>query len=158
MTELRTYAVISKEDFLQKYRDNGGYDAVPATVYNDWALMAEFDLENCDSEVGGWSPDYSTGQTDLLYGIQTIGDFTFCGYIVGGDWETPIFALAYWDGEHYRGYVPIEGNCLLKQPDGRYIAHGNVDDIDDLPAGADFRDHAKMRDEIMRVFNLKETV
>jgi len=157
---MRTYAKISKKDFLQNKRGRGGYDAVPATVFNDWSLQAEFDLENCESEVGGQSPDYGKGQTDLLYGVHTIGDFTFCGFLAGGDWELPVFAIAYWDGEHYRGFVPMDGNCFkIKLEDGgKPVAYGNEEEDEDIPKGTDFRDHAKLRAEIVREFGLKETV
>lgn len=44
-------------------------------------------------------------------GYHSIGNFHFLGCAAaGGDWETPVFFIVYWDGKNIRGYIPSEGN------------------------------------------------
>lgn len=40
-----------------------------------------------------------------------IGNLHFNEYIMGGDWETPVFFIVYWDGKEFRAYIPKDGNA-----------------------------------------------
>lgn len=46
----------------------------------------------------------------------------------GGDWETPVLFFIYWDGKHYRGYVPLKGNAINTRTKA---AFGNNDESDE---------------------------
>ena len=45
----------------------------------------------------------------------------------GGDWESPICFIIYWDGKSLRGYVPTKGNVFNKKTKAAY---GNEYDFD----------------------------
>lgn len=48
-----------------------------------------------------------------MLGLQTINnDYTFFGFEIGGDWEYPLFAIIYYDGEKIRAYIPNCGNVV----------------------------------------------
>ena len=70
----------------------------------------EFDAENvttnADDSWGIWKR-----KNEALLGYQTLDNgMTFFGIASGGDWETPIFYIIYFDGKKLRGYIPTEGN------------------------------------------------
>ena len=74
-------------------------------VENDWSKIA-FDLENCYI-------DPADKQDHWELGFQTLNTgFTYLGVIAGGDWEHPVYAIIYHDGNTFRGYVPTKGNCF----------------------------------------------
>jgi hypothetical protein len=67
-------------------------------------IKVAFDLENVA---------YGAGEIDStgLVGYHILPNgMAFRGYTAGGDWEHPVFFLAYWDGKRLRGYVPTDGN------------------------------------------------
>lgn len=35
-----------------------------------------------------------------------------CWFLVGGDWEYPVFMMLYWDGKDFRCYIPTYGNTF----------------------------------------------
>ena len=98
------------------------YDSkVSEKIRDDWSKI-NFDLENL-----------MTAPRDLpdhpLIGVQTLDNgFTFVGCHCGGDWELPVFAIVYWDGKTFRGYVPEDGNTF--NPKTR-TAYGSEDDDED---------------------------
>lgn len=67
----------------------------------------QFDFENYafdESDIGGF-----TG----MLGFKTLDNgFSFLGGAAGGDWESPVYFIVYWDGKKLRGYVPEEGNTF----------------------------------------------
>jgi hypothetical protein len=83
-------------------------------VHADWSKV-QFDLENYEVE------GFELTDTGVPYVMMTCG----------GDWEVPIACVIYWDGKHYRGYVPVEGNCYNVKAKA---AFGNADEDDDQRA------------------------
>ena len=65
--------------------------------------------------------------------MEAIGDIQITNGIpyiqgcVGGDWESAIFFVLYWDGKDIRGYIPTKGNSFDRF---RKIALGNDDEKD----------------------------
>lgn len=55
-------------------------------------------------------------------------DLQFLVFKAGGDWETPVYMILYWDGREIRGYIPEEGNTFKAST---RMAYGNDDDDDD---------------------------
>lgn len=69
----------------------------------------EFDMENYGDDYGGYI-NCPTGKKSLS-GYHTLDNgFTFYGCMAGGDWESPILFIVYWDGKMLRGYIPSKGN------------------------------------------------
>lgn len=98
-------------------------------------LKVKFDFENF--EMCGNSPILGKGQLassqiHLWLGYHTLPNgLTFLGCYAGGDWETPVSFIIYWDGKKLRGYVPLEGNpwnTTTKE------AYGNDEDADGINA------------------------
>lgn len=48
-----------------------------------------------------------------IVGLQTIGPLCFLGVTAGGDWETPVFSIFYFDeNKDLRAYIPKKGNIF----------------------------------------------
>ena len=72
-------------------------------------LKVEFDFENFDCD------------DDDLLGYHTLDNgLTFLGCSAGGDWETPVFFIIYFDGKKLRAYVPKKGNTWNKKTKQAY--------------------------------------
>ena len=89
----------------------------------------EVSFENFGSldEDGTFSPDGDNFQ--LLPNFVPVLCVMF-----GGDWETPLGAVIYWDGHDVRGYVPEEGNVFnqsQKSAYGNNVDHFDFEDEDD---------------------------
>jgi hypothetical protein len=49
--------------------------------------------------------------SNKFLGLQTLDNgLTFLGVVAGGDWETPLGFIIYWDGKKLRAYIPKDGN------------------------------------------------
>jgi len=92
---------------------------IPEVLGKD--LKVEFDLENFEDRHGERAPD------DLLGYHATPHGLTFWGFLAGGDWEMPVFAICYFDGKKLRGYVPTGGNPWNRKTKQAY---GNAEDED----------------------------
>jgi hypothetical protein len=61
----------------------------------------DFDFENA----------YVSDEDYDFCGFHTLPNgMPYLGVVAGGDWETPVFFIIYWDGKKLRGYIPKEGN------------------------------------------------
>lgn len=68
------------------------------------------DMENmtCDSD-----SEYGKSVAgENLLNLQDNGKFAFFGFQLGGDWEYPVYAMVYYDGERLRVYYPTCGNPI----------------------------------------------
>lgn len=115
----RHFVKISISELLQKvslYNKDERLTHLTLTVEKDLQKV-EFDCENVCSDA------------DELGGYHTLPNgMSYLGVFAGGDWETAVFFIIYWDGKQLRGYVPTNGNCFnttTKQ------AYGN-DEVADL--------------------------
>jgi hypothetical protein len=82
----------------------------------------EFSTENFESTETSW--DTFKG----LLGFRTLDNgLTYLGCAAGGDWETPLFFMIYWNGKALRGYIPLYGNPWNTENNEAY---GN-DDVSD---------------------------
>jgi len=83
-------------------------------VLKDWSKV-NFDLENV-----------------MLEGFKTTDSgVPFALLVCGGDWETPIATVVYYDGKTFRGYVPKNGNPYNHKTK---TAFGNEDEDEDAAA------------------------
>jgi hypothetical protein len=142
------------------------YNQLTSQVSKDLSKV-QFDAENisdCDLYLNSVQHD---GQRYL--GYNTLGNgLSYLGVNAGGDWETPVFFMLYWDGKSIRGYVPKDGNTwnthskeafgndeendiiALKEL-GMYKEHGSSYGADDLKCDFD-----KMMTEIQQHITYKE--
>lgn len=73
-----------------------------------------------------WSKiDFSTENMDVVAEKSTQDGVPYLEIRAGGDWETPLVCIVYFDGRRMRGYVPKAGNSYNH---GRRSAFGNHDD------------------------------
>lgn len=99
-----------KEGYPEDY-DNLDYDVdlknLTSTIEKDLSKV-EFDMENWQAYPD--PNDYSV--EDSILGIKTLNNgLTFLGVRGGGDWESPVFFIIYFDGKKLRGYIPdTKGN------------------------------------------------
>ena len=98
--DLRSYC----DDPMKFLKDNFcGAQGLISDVTEDLKAV-QFDEENFEWEAG---EGYSGGTT----GFHTLPNgLTFLGITAGGDWESPLFYIIYWDGDKLRAYVPTDGN------------------------------------------------
>lgn len=83
-------------------------------LYGDiWDGKYKFDSENVD--------DYG--------GIKmSKKGFPYIQCAAGGDWECPVCFFIYFDGNKFRGYVPLKGNALNRNEKHAFSGSGNEDD------------------------------
>jgi hypothetical protein len=107
---------IGKPDFIVNMLH---YDMLKK-VCQDWSKIY-FDLENTDVEG---------------FNVTTSG-VPYVRITAGGDWETPVACIIYYDGKQFRGYVPSTGNTYNTKAKS---AFGNADEegVDEAAAFAQF--------------------
>jgi hypothetical protein len=82
----------------------------------------EFDLENVNI-TDGW------GKTKSIVGFKTLPNgMNYLGICAGGDWETSVFFIIYWDGKELRAYIPTDGNPWNTDEKQAYGNHESDDD------------------------------
>lgn len=75
----------------------------------DWSIA--FDFENFTCTSGEFKDDGGK-----LIGVQQLSNLTFLGCLAGGDWEVPVFFIAYFDSDGLpRVYVPKKGNVFCEK-------------------------------------------
>lgn len=50
--------------------------------------------------------------SDLMGFRRLPNNIPVFGFKAGGDWETPVFMIIYFDGKNLRSYTPARGNCV----------------------------------------------
>lgn len=104
-TSSAKYKSMTPEEFINLFSNS---KHITKKVLEDLKSFVNFDLENCSSTtLFGKSID-----NVKMVNYQNIGDFPFCGYTAGGDWEHPLFFIVYYDENELRGYVPTCGNIF----------------------------------------------
>jgi hypothetical protein len=141
----RFFEPISLEDFKLKvqklFDENGEYEfpySMPKTIEKDISKV-NFDFENYEigvKVIHGKSGDKCLGFED----VPGTGYMNYpTGFIIlpnnmpaffvnaGGDWESPICFVIYWDGKQLRGYIPKAGNFWNRKTKS---AFGNNEESD----------------------------
>ena len=101
----RFYSPITLEELKNKLQpiiedENFPYN-LPKKVEKDISKI-QFNFENCE---------IIDGYMNYPCGYKMINtDFPVLFVNAGGDWETSICFIIYWDGKDLRGYVPEKGN------------------------------------------------
>ena len=74
------------------------------------ACKGDFEVSfSCDTFY--YKEDPSDGEGPCFLGIKTLSNGLTCwGMVAGGDWESPVFFIVYFDGDRLRVYIPTLGN------------------------------------------------
>ena len=121
----RYFAPLTKKEFEEELDDAaaqyGGRYGYPETPEIQKDMKVEVDFENWYSSKAHFA--------DEILGIHTLSNgLTFQGCAAGGDWETPVTFIVYWDGKKLRAYVPLKGNPYNTST---MQAYGNFHDHDE---------------------------
>jgi hypothetical protein len=109
-----------RNDFVEDY---GSYDPARPDVTTMVAMLLE---EHLDEVQKDWSKiDFSTENMDVVAEKVTPAGVPYLQIRAGGDWETPLSCIIYFDGKKLRGYVPKDGNSYNHRAKA---AFGNNDD------------------------------
>lgn len=122
-----------------------------ANVYNEIPdlnkVSIDVDNENLSAEEV-YISEISGNEGNML-GFYEIEGFPVFGLNLGGDWETPIYAVIVTDGTKLYRYIPLKGNCY--NPDYN-SAYGNNDDDEE---GEDVQvDFDMIKEDICMAFNI----
>jgi hypothetical protein len=122
----RSFAEISVPDLERRVRAvMGDCGMAPLVGHLGRDVKVSFDLENQAFGPADFGPEGLMGLRRTDYGL------TYWGLAAGGDWEHPVFFIAYWDGRRLRGYVPTRGNPWNTRT---RKAYGNDDAADRIDA------------------------
>jgi hypothetical protein len=114
-------------EFLKENRLYGALKQLTPEIEKDLKKV-QFDDENCE-----WEKGEGFCGCEKITGFQTLPNgLTYLGVTAGGDWETPLFYIVYWDGEKLRGYIPTAGNFW--DTDTK-TAYGSEEDCDGITDG-----------------------
>ena len=117
-------------DFILNYDARISYTEVTPQVSKDLDKV-DFDCENMSADTSEVWGETESGKGDAkdYVGLHTLGNgLSYLGVTAGGDWETPLFFIVYWDGENLRGYVPKDGNTWNTKNN---CAFGNDEEADE---------------------------
>ena len=131
----RTAAKISPEEFEEKmksiYERNKEDDrkfSLDSFVYrfcNNYRNDKPKELSTLLDDIS--KIDYDCENLGAIGKVETRKGITYLKCYAGGDWECPILFFIYWDGKHFRGYIPTYGNAFNRK---LKRAFGNDDDED----------------------------
>lgn len=103
----------------------------------------EFCAENCGTELNQCAL-WRTPDGLQFLGLHTTSEgLTYLGLMTGGDWESMLSFVLYWDGTQFRAYIPEDGNLFNSETK---TAYGNDDESD---ARDQKRKKVKIVDEIL---------
>lgn len=96
----------------------------------DDPVSGKLDLDKLNKHVKEdlrkYDVDRENIQDEFTLGTTKTGIDYLSGWVCG-DWEAPVLIFLYWDGKHYRGYIPLKGNAI--NPINK-SAFGNDEDED----------------------------
>lgn len=111
-------------DFLEQYGPIDAANPPMTRIVN--MLLAEKLAADVEKD---WSKiDFSTENLDVEAEKSTKDGVPYLLISAGGDWETPLSCILYFDGRKLRGYVPKDGNSYNH---AKKAAFGNNDDDND---------------------------
>lgn len=106
-------------------------------AFYDDVHKIDFDFENYytpgnpEDEASARSDSYVSPEEKGAVGFNVLpSGIPFLGAWAGGDWEHPVYFIAYWDGKTIRGYVPTAGNTFNTKYKTAFGSEENSDDYD----------------------------
>lgn len=129
-------------DFLKQNRFRSG--RITPDIDADLKKV-QFDEENME-----WETEEVDQDGRKVIGFHTLDNgLTFLGIQAGGDWESPLVYIIYYDGTKLRGYIPKDGNTWNTDiskayGNGHECVPSGGEDSDDLGEQIDC-DNAKKR-------------
>jgi len=123
--------------FIDETSFDGGKGLTPQ-VSGDLSVV-QFDTENVE-----WHKKDAYGDFGEVAGFNTTpGGLTYLGVTAGGDWESPLLFILYWDGIQLRGYVPTDGNTWNTDTKTAYGSAQEVMDDEDKAEDAENKNAKK---------------
>jgi len=120
------------DDFVEDY---GEIDRANPEMWRIVHMLLEESLPEVEKD---WSKiDFSTENLDVTGELSTPDGVPYIRLRTGGDWESPLVAIIYFDGKKLRGYVPKDGNTYNHRTKA---AFGNDDKNDVTDAKKQFGD------------------
>lgn len=107
-----------------------------SALYDDiWDGKYKFDTENVDA-IGGIK--------------MSKKGFPYIQCDAGGDWECPVCFFVYFDGNKFRGYIPLKGNAINRNEKHAFSGGGNEPDAKFVQKelGIDYEEADHMCDDI----------
>jgi hypothetical protein len=90
----------------------------------------ESDLNKVDFDTENLEYEEDEGYANGKVGFRTLSNgLSILGVTSGGDWESPLYFILYFDGKELRGYIPTEGNVWNTDT---YTAYGNNEEADEI--------------------------
>ena len=96
-----------------KNRDNEKSKYASALYDDIWGGKYKFDSENVDA-YGGIK--------------MSKKGFPYIQCAAGGDWESPVCFFVYFDGNKFRGYVPLKGNAINRNNNTAFQGSGDEEE------------------------------
>lgn len=119
-------------DFVEDY---GEIDPANPQMWRIVHMLLEESLPEVEKD---WSKiDFSTENLDVTGELTTPAGVPYIRLRTGGDWESPLVAIIYFDGRKLRGYVPKDGNTYNHRTKA---AFGNDEKTDVADAKKQFGD------------------
>ena len=97
-----------------KNRDNEKSKYASALYDDIWNGKYKFDSENVDA-YGGIK--------------MSKKGFPYIQCAAGGDWESPVCFFVYFDGNKFRGYVPLKGNAINRSNNTAFQGGGDEEEV-----------------------------
>lgn len=115
------------------------YDEIDPADPKMWSIVNMLLSEELVPEIEkDWSKiDFSTENLDVTGELSTPDGVPYIRLRTGGDWESPLVAIIYFDGKKLRGYIPKDGNTYNHRAKA---AFGNDDKNDVADATKQFGD------------------
>ena len=118
-----------------KNRDNEKSKYTSALYDDIWGGKYKFDSENVDA-YGGIK--------------MSKKGFPYIQCAAGGDWECPVCFFVYFDGTHFRGYVPLKGNAINRNNNTAFQGNGDEEEVKFIAKemGIDFEEAKSLTGDI----------
>ena len=118
-----------------KNRDNEKSKYASALYDDIWCGKYKFDSENVDA-YGGIK--------------MSKKGFPYIQCAAGGDWESPVCFFVYFDGNKFRGYVPLKGNAINRTNNTAFQGNGDDEEAKFIAKenGIDYEEAKGLTDDI----------
>ena len=122
-------------DPIKFLKENNFYGAHGLTP----EVTADLETVNFDEENFEWENGEGYCGCEAIVGFHTLRNgLTYLGITAGGDWETPLFYIIYWDGQKLRAYIPTDGNFWNTDTNTAYGSEGEaIVDLDESEKASD---------------------
>jgi len=117
--EKASFSRLTKEEFETLLADTLNKFDGPFKRWDEHSTYTLLEVPTTRAGIERIEHDWENNECDAaeafmdckIAGIQTLGPLTFLGVTAGGDWETPVFSIFYFDkDQNLCAYIPEKGN------------------------------------------------